>query len=188
MNYGAFLFKLLGGEIIMSKVKDVKQHMEPVTMELGGKVWTLQFDMNAFAELEKRFNTIEEAMEQLAASKISDIKIILWTALIHEAVEEFDEETGEPIKYSITPYNVGSWIKSPAMLQQVSEKLGEAMSAGMPDPEDLPDNVKQMLADSELGKSATEGQTPGLPVGTKLATVKEEPKAKKSKAKNSKKA
>ena len=129
----------------MAKVNDVKQHANPVTMELGGKKRTLQFDMNAFAELEKRFGSIDDAMEQLASGKMGDIKIILWAALIHEEVEEFDEFTGEPTKYGITPYQVGSFIKNPMMLQEVSAKLGEAMSFGMPDPESLPEEVKAKL-------------------------------------------
>lgn len=134
----------------MAQVKDVRQHHKPVTMELGGQVRTFQFDMNAFAELEERFGSIDDAMDQLTAGRIKDIRLILWTALIHEAIAEFDEDTGEPIKYAITPFEVGSWIKSPAMLQDVSAKLGEAMGAGMPDPEDLPEEIKQAMEEKGL--------------------------------------
>jgi hypothetical protein len=130
----------------MANVKDVRQHMEPVKMFLGGRERVFQFDMNAFAELEKMFGSIDNAMDQLAKGRISDVKKILWAALIHDEVAEFDEDTGEPIKYNITPYQVGSWLKNPAMIQEASQKLAAAMGAGMPDPEKLPENVKAQLA------------------------------------------
>lgn len=129
----------------MAKIKDVKQHMDPITMELGGKTRTIQFDMNAFGELEKRYGSIDAAMEKMIEGKMNEVKVILWASLIHDEVAEFDEETGEPIRYNITPYQVGSWIKNPKMLQEVSTKIGAAMSDGMPDPADLPDEVKKQL-------------------------------------------
>ena len=45
----------------MSGVKDVKQHAEPVYITLGEEKHRLQYDMNAFAELENiigRLNNI----------------------------------------------------------------------------------------------------------------------------------
>lgn len=161
----------------MANVKNVRQHMDPVTMELGGKLRTLQFDMNAFAELEKRFGSIDKAMEHLAQGRITDIRTILWVGLIHEEVAEFDNDTGEPIKYNITPYQVGSWIKNPMMLQEVSEKLAKAMSDGMPDPENLPQEVKKQLEDKGIQ----------LPQGVQMATVvptEEEKAAEAEQAKN----
>lgn len=131
-------------------VTDVKQHAERVTMELGGKERELRFDMNAFAELEKRFGSIEAAMTNLASGRVGDIRYILWATLIHEEVAKFDELTGEPIKYNITPYQVGSWITNPSMLGTISEKIGQAMGSDMPDPEHLPDEVKVMLKEKGL--------------------------------------
>lgn len=116
----------------MSNVQDIKQFANQTTMVLGGKTRVLQFDMNAFAELEERFGSVEAAMEQLSGGKMKDIRLILWTALIHEEAV-IDEETGEPIKYNITPFQVGSWIKNGKMLTQASEKISEAMTNGMPE-------------------------------------------------------
>lgn len=128
----------------MGNVQDVKQHIDPVTMELDGEDKVLQFDMNAFAELEKRYGSIEKALESLSSGKIGDIRIILWAALLHNHVEEFDDLTGEPIKYSITPYKVGSWI-TPNKLPEVSEKVSLAMGLDMPDPDNLPEEIKAQL-------------------------------------------
>ena len=141
----------------MANVKDVRQHMEPVKMFLGGKERTFQFDMNAFAELENMFGSVDKAMDQLAQGRIGDIRKILWAALIHEEVAGFDEVTGEPTGYNITPYDVGRWLKNPAMIQEASQKLAMAMGTGMPNPEDLPETVKAKLAEKGIDvKEVTE--------------------------------
>ena len=121
----------------MANIKDVRQNMDPVTVELGGKVRILQYDMNAFAELENKFGTVQDAMKKLSSGKIADVRLILWTGLIHEEAV-IDEDTGEPLKYNITPFQVGSWIKNPAMLTSVSQKIGQAMDFGSPDLSNLP--------------------------------------------------
>lgn len=117
----------------MSKLADVR-NIEPVQIELGGKLRTIVYDMNAYAELEKRFGTVDKAMEELQKGSMRQIRLMLWVGLIHDEVV-LDEETGEPTKYNITPYQVGSWITNAAMLQEVSEKLALAISDGKELPE-----------------------------------------------------
>lgn len=119
----------------MSNVEQVKQH-EPVLIEVNGEQRRLKFDMNSFGELEKRFGSVDNALESLSTGKLSDIKMILWAGLIHEAVSEFDEVTGEPISYSITPYQVGAGIEL-RNLPAVSEALAKAMGAAMPSEEEM---------------------------------------------------
>lgn len=128
----------------MADVKDVRQNMEDTTMFLGGKDRVIQFDMNAFAELENKYGTVQDAMKELQSGRIRDVRMILWTGLIHQEAN-IDEDTGEPISYNITPYEVGSWIKNPSMLQEASQKLNDAMGFGTPDLENLPDEVKTQL-------------------------------------------
>lgn len=115
----------------MSNVNAIKT-FKPVTMNLGGKERVIQFDMNAYAELENKFGSIEKAMDQLQSGQMKDIRMILWVGLIHEEAV-IDEETGEPIKYNITPYQVGSWIRNASMLTVASEKIAAAMEEGMPE-------------------------------------------------------
>lgn len=110
-------------------VHDIR-NFSPVTVDIGGKKRVIQFDMNAYAELENKFGSVEKAMDQLQSGRMADIRSILWVGLIHEEAV-LDEETGEPIKYNITPYQVGSWIKNPMMLKEIAEKLAEAMTQGM---------------------------------------------------------
>lgn len=125
-------------------VQNVKQTVNAVSMHLGDKVRTLQFDMNAFAELETRFGSVQAAMTNLMKGRIADVRLILWAALIHEEVV-IDDITGEPKSYNITPYQVGSWIKNPGMMNSIVMKLNEAMSVGMPDISELPPEVKAKL-------------------------------------------
>lgn len=127
----------------MAKVQSVRQNMEAVNMVLD-KERTLQFDLNAFAELENRYGSVDNAMKQLQQGKISDIRTILWVALIHEEVE-LDEVTGEPIKYNITPYQVGSWIKGPEMLKEASMNIAKAFGFSMPDVDNIDDATKKAL-------------------------------------------
>lgn len=116
----------------MANVDKIRE-FDPIKIDLGGKERIIQFDMNAFALLENKFGSIQGALETFEAGRMSDIKLILWTGLVHEEVKGYDEDTGEPTGYNITPYQVGSWIKNPGMLKDVSAKLGEAMAAGMSD-------------------------------------------------------
>lgn len=123
----------------MSNIKDVKEvdpRLDPTLVQLGGKLRRLQFDLNAFGELENKFGTIQKAMEQLQKGRMADVKIILWAALIHEEAV-LDPITGDVVSYNITPYQVASWVKTPKLLKEVSEKLGVAMGGDMPEPENL---------------------------------------------------
>jgi hypothetical protein len=128
----------------MSNIKDLRP--DPVTVELGGKTRTIKYDLNAFAELEKRYETIDAAMEALQSGGMLGMRTVLWAGLIHEEVE-LDERTGEPVRYLISPYAVGSWI-TPGMLPALSSKLIEAMGVDMPAPENMPAEVKDKLAEA----------------------------------------
>lgn len=118
----------------MAGVEQVKH--QPVYIQLNGEQKRLKFDMNSFGELEKRFGSIDKAMESLSEGKLSDIKLILWAGLLHAHVEEFDEESGEPIRYNITPYQVGSGIEMHD-LPTISEALAKAMGASLPTEEEM---------------------------------------------------
>ena len=123
-------------------ISDVRTDMQMVSIgELGGRVRHLKFDLNAFAELENRFGNTEAAMDALQKGSLTAIKFILWAGLLHDEVI-LDEFTGEPVKYLITPYLVGSWV-TPANLPKISEQLGAALGAGLPKQESTPD-AKQL--------------------------------------------
>jgi len=129
-----------------------------VTMMLGNKEREIKFDLNAFAELEKRFGTVENAMQKMQSGGMGSIKTILWVGLIHEEAV-LDEETGEPIRYNITPFQVGGWVTM-ANLAEVSSNLTKAMHS------DLPDNdVKDIQKELQLVAGTKEAS------GVQMATV-----------------
>lgn len=100
------------------------------TVNLGGKDRTIKFDLNAYAELELKYGSVEKAMDALQTGSVSALRNILWAGLIHsEAV--FDQTTGDVVSYAITPYQVGSWIE-PSDMQAVSTSLSEAIIATLP--------------------------------------------------------
>lgn len=117
----------------MAGIDNVKQYgkSQGETLELGDKQRRIQFDLNAFGELERIYGSVDAAMEKIQEGKLYDIKVILWAGLIHEEVKGFDEFTGEPTGYNITPYSVGAMISSPAMLPSIAESLGKALSNSM---------------------------------------------------------
>ena len=118
----------------MAGVSKIRKDSQSGAIELGGEKRKLHFDLNAFAELEKRFGSINAAMERLQEGQVGDLRVILWAGLIHDQVLEFDEDTGEPTKYGITPYEVGKWVSLDNM-KEVSDILGEVLGGSLPEEE-----------------------------------------------------
>jgi len=103
----------------------------------GGKERYIRFDLNAFAEMETKFGNMEAAQERLKGGSMKDIRTVLWLGLIWDEVV-LDEVTGEPIRYTISEYQVGSWLTT-LNLEDVMAKLQAAISGSLPDnPEDKP--------------------------------------------------
>jgi len=153
-------------EVQMAKVNDVRGNAP--TIELGGKVYSIVYDLNSFAELEKRFGSINKALNSLQSGQMQDVRTILWAGIIHEEVI-IDKVTGEPTGYNVSPYQVGSWVRL-SMLNEISEKIAQAIKTDLPDVEDL------VLPEESMGGSKA-------PNGVTLATVvlTEEEKAEQEK-------
>ena len=97
----------------------------------GGKDRYIRYDLNAFAEMEDMFGTMEKAQERLQSGSMKDIRTVLWLGLIWDEVE-LDEVTGDPIRYTLSQYQVGSWLTT-MNLQEVMNKLQNAISGSLPD-------------------------------------------------------
>ena len=155
----------------MAKVNSVRNFKAP-TIHLGGKLRKIQFDMNAFAELEDKYGSVQAAFEALEKGRLKDIRNVLWAGLIHEEAE-LDEVTGEPIRYKITPYEVGKWINTPTLLREVNEKLALALAGDLPEVQEAVQKAKAEIENKVV-----------LPEGVKLATVIESEEDKKEAEKN----
>lgn len=91
----------------------------------------VRYDLNAFAEMERIYGSMEAANEALTKGSMTDVRRILWLGLIHDQAI-LDEVTGEPIKYKLSMYEVGQWL-TPANMREVMEKLNVAISGSVPE-------------------------------------------------------
>lgn len=106
-----------GVTIIMSKLSLVKP--QGITLTLGETEYSLVYDFNAFAELEREFGDIQTAFDKMTANpKMSDILKIVKAGLISN-------------EKSISDRELGSYL-TPKNLPQVVELIGEAMAEAMP--------------------------------------------------------
>lgn len=140
----------------MSQLTDIREPEVKVT--LGGRERIIKFDLNAFAELESRFGSVETAMKELQKGGMKSIRTILWAGLIHDEV--ILDDMGEPIGYKITPYQVGGWV-SPASMPLISEQIGKAMQFGMPDVESNPElkaRVAEVLGEISMEVEEEQGK------------------------------
>ena len=114
----------------MANVKDVKSKAVKITLT-DGVERTIKFTLNAMAELEDRYGSVEEAFKQLDNNSIKAVRCILWAGLIHEDPDLTEQQVGNLIDIQY--------------MQELMASLGEAFDADMPEPEKLPDNSEPKL-------------------------------------------
>jgi len=99
------------------------------TVNLGGRLWHLRFDMNAIAELEGALRlTIKEIGGRLMRGKMGarEVRALVWAGILHEA-----EDLG--IR------QVGSWLDEAGFLKDIPKrdallvKVFEALVAAFPE-------------------------------------------------------
>ena len=106
----------------MANVKDVKQKAVKITLT-DGVEREIRFTLNAMAELEDRYGSVDEAFKQLDNNSIKALRCVLWAGLIHE----------DP---ALTEQRVGDLIDIQYMAG-LMESLSAAFEADMPAPEEL---------------------------------------------------
>lgn len=102
-------------------VSDVRVKPVPIMLD---KERTLKYDLNAFAEIEERFGTVQKAFDELQQQKLKAVRAVLWAGLIHE----------DP---KLTERQVGSLL-SLGDLATILPAVTEAITAALPQvsPED----------------------------------------------------
>lgn len=99
-------------------VSDVKSKSVPITLQ-DGKERHLRFTLNALAELEDRYGSVEEAFKKVeGGTSIKALRTVIWAGLIWEDPD-------------ITEQDVGNLIDI-AYMQEMIEALGGAFEADMP--------------------------------------------------------
>ena len=114
----------------MANVKDVKPKAVKITLT-DGVERTIKFTLNAMAELEDRYGSVEEAFKQLDNNSIKAVRCILWAGLIHEDPDLTEQQVGNLIDIQY--------------MQELMASLGDAFDANMPEAEKLPENTELKL-------------------------------------------
>jgi hypothetical protein len=78
-------------------VSDVR--VKPIPIKLD-KERTLKYDLNAFAELEDRFGTIQKAFDELEKQKLKAVRAIVWAGLIHEDPKLTEQQVGSMLSFA----------------------------------------------------------------------------------------
>lgn len=102
----------------MSNVKDVKAKGKPITL-CDGVERELKFTLNALAEMEDRYGSVDEAFKKLDSGSIKAVRFVLWAGLMHT-----DE--------NLTERQVGDLIDTECM-SRIMEQLSEAFEDSMPE-------------------------------------------------------
>jgi len=101
-------------------LKDVK----PVTVSLVlDKERTIKYDLNAFAELEDTYGSMEQAFAAMQSGSMKAARTLLWAGLLHE-----DE--------SLTPRKVGALVTLDK-LEPVMDAISEALLEAMPEDDNI---------------------------------------------------
>lgn len=118
-------------------VRDVKTNSTAVTL-LDGKERHMRFTLNAMANLEDKYGSIDDAFNSISGKEgkvsMSALRYLLWQALKWEDPALTEEALGELID-----------IKS---LKSISQTLGDALKSDMPE-DDTATATAEALPDAD---------------------------------------
>lgn len=101
----------------MSNVREIKPRIKSITLS-DGVERQIKFDLNAMAELEDKYGSVEAAFAALEKNSIKAIRSVLWAGLLHS----------DP---TLTEQQVGALIDLDSM-GDIMEQLGESLNESMP--------------------------------------------------------
>jgi len=107
----------------MANLQDVRSKAVKVTLT-DGVERTVRFTLNAMAELEDKYGSVDEAFAMLDKNSIKAARFILWAGLVHEDANLTERQVGDLIDLQYMSTLMGS--------------LEEAFSADMPDKVEAP--------------------------------------------------
>ena len=95
-------------------LRDVKEIAIPLSLD---KPRTVKFDLNAFAELEDKYGSMEKAFSAMQSGSIKAARSLLWAGLLHEDETLTERQVGG----MVTLENLG------AVMAILSAALTEAL-------------------------------------------------------------
>jgi hypothetical protein len=72
---------------------DIREKKTPIV--IGDKTYNLFYDLNAFAELEEIYGSVEKMFSNLADGSIKAILTVFWVGLLHENEAITKKEVGK---------------------------------------------------------------------------------------------
>ena len=102
----------------MASVREVKPRIKTITLN-DGVEREIKFTLNALAELEDKYGSVDEAFKKLDEGSIKAARFILWAGLLHNENE------------SLTEMQVGNLIDMDLM-NKIFETMSEALGDDMP--------------------------------------------------------
>lgn len=103
----------------MSNLREVKPRVKTITLN-DGVERELRFTLNAMAEMEDKYGSVDAAFKKLDEGSIKAARLILWAGLLH-----YEDE-------SLTEKQVGNLIDLQSM-QKIMKSMTEAMMEDMPE-------------------------------------------------------
>lgn len=85
----------------MSNLMNVRP--KEVAIECDGKTYPIVFDLNAIAELEDHYGSVEAAFEAVDSGSVKAIRKILWVGLLHHNDDITEREVGRMITMTNLP-------------------------------------------------------------------------------------
>lgn len=96
----------------MSNIADVKSKTISITLS-DGIPRTVRFTLNALAELEDRYGSVQAAFDKLEKeNSMKALRCILWAGFIHETPDLTEHEVGDLIDVAYMQELVGSLNKA----------------------------------------------------------------------------
>lgn len=116
----------------MSNLIDAKAKVTRITL-CDGVEREVKFTLNAMAEMEERYGSVDACFEALEKNSIKAVRFVIWAGLLHNENE------------TLTEQQVGNLIDIPCM-ERIMSTLNTAFENDMPPKgEDIP-NVKALPA------------------------------------------
>lgn len=102
----------------MSNLKDVKPRVKTITLN-DGVEREVRFTLNALAELEERYGSVDAAFKALDGGSVKAARFVLWAGLMDAQPD-------------LTEQQVGSLIDV-QLMNTIMHSLSDALEADMPD-------------------------------------------------------
>ena len=107
----------------MANLKDVRRNKISITLN-DGIERELKFDLNAMAELEDAYGSVDKAFEALERNNsVKALRKVIWAGLLHEEKPLDEKQVGKLVDIQY--------------MQELVDSLNDAMTADLPDKDDV---------------------------------------------------